>query len=837
MLATWVVAGTLIVLQTATMREYVGLLDAQGLRGAAEASTPLRQVIPARNADAQMWVRHALAGSEAGVSRVRFTTADNAPVGREVHWSSGFAWLLRGAAALQASLVGPPARGPALERVLLWFNAPLLFAVIVLWSGWTARRAGVWAGVLLAFALVGHQRFQEAFAPTYVDHHGLVNAAILGLVLGAAFMGFGWWRPAAGAGSSLLPEAPARARRAALVSALSGAVAMWLNAASALPAIAVVGLGGLAVAGWHGPKAQAGGARFDPGVWRLWGRTGAIASGVCYLLEYAPGHLGWRLEVNHPLYSLAWWGGAELVGMLCVRRVQGGRRPPGAVEPTGEFRTRPEVAFHLKPFQLILPLIAIAAPPVAILVGGPATFLPGDPFVAGLRHFVAESRSLPAVVREFGVGMVAYDLFSVLIMIPAALLLWRRRDDTRLVLGALTLTTGAFLLLAFSVVRWWVVASAVQITLLVWLVASGGVSPRWRRTVSLVAAGVLFILPALWRINRDHRANQRRSADAGDLFQPLYRDLAATLRASQPEGDVILLASPNASAGISYFGRFQSLGTLFWENAPGLRAAAEILCAESDEEALRLIRARGATHVVLLSAAPFVGEYFSLLHPARPVGDASRTFGFRLVENPAAAPPWLQPIPYRQPADLAGTGGNVGLFKVVPGQTEDQRLFHIAVAQAARGETAAAEQSFLSALALVPAAARATLCGFAGESAYEQGADALAVRMFRRALQLGNNADVANIAAWIMATSADSAVRDGVAALALVNPLAQRNPNDPVFVSTLAAACAEVGRFDEAVQAAERALALVRQGGGDEQSVSLLAQRLATYRAKRPWRQ
>ena len=37
-----------------------------------------------------------------------------------------------------------------------------------------------------------------------------------------------------------------------------------------------------------------------------------------------------------------------------------------------------------------------------------------------------------------------------------------------------------------------------------------------------------------------------------------------------------MLASPNASMGIGYYGNFKTIGTLFWENAPGLRAAAEI---------------------------------------------------------------------------------------------------------------------------------------------------------------------------------------------------------------------------------------------------------------------
>jgi len=39
------------------------------------------------------------------------------------------------------------------------------------------------------------------------------------------------------------------------------------------------------------------------------------------------------------------------------------------------------------------------------------------------------------------------------------------------------------------------------------------------------------------------------------------------------------------------------------------------------------------------------------------------------------------------------------------------------------------------------------------------------------------------------------------------------------------------------VPAAEKALALVGKTGGDAGAASLLARRLATYQAKRPWRQ
>lgn len=814
-------AAALIALRTLTAVDYLGLLDRAGMHGGDAATTPLKQVIPAHHADAQMWIRHAIEGSGAGQVRVRYTTVDNAPAGREVHWSSGLVWMIRGAAALQEALGGQ--RGAAaFERVLLWFNAPLLLGAIMAMSAWTAHRLGGAAGVLMACAMIGHPRFFEAFTPTYVDHHGLVNIALLGFLLGAAFMGFGWWRPEPAREPDLLPVGQGPARRAAVFSGLFGACALWLSAAAALPAIALTGFAGLASAVWLGRQAPATGARFDPGLWRLWGRTGAVAAVAFHLMEYAPAHMGWRLEVNHPLHAVAWWGGAELVAL--VGAWQTGNGMPG-------------LRSFLRQRSLILPLVALAAAPLAVALGGGTTFLLGDPFIGELRHYVAESRSLPAMWRIQGTGAIFGDLVSATLLVPAVLVFMRRRDRGGAIIGALTGVVAALVIMAFFVMRWWLVASPSQIVLLVWVVALGCGAPRLKWVVTTTVAGLFFILPSLVWVTQEHNANGRAEVAEVDLFQPLYRDVAATLRAADPGARITLLSSPNASAGISYFGRFQSVGTLFWENTAGLRGAAEMLCAETDDEALRLMRARGVTHVAMFSAAPFVGEYFKLLHPERPVDEARRTFGFRLAGGPAAAPRWLQPIPYRRTPDLARMGGDVGLYKVVPEQSEDRRLFAVAVAQAARGEASAAEQSFLSALPYVPSAAQASFLGFAGEAAYEQDAHGVAVRLLRRSLALAGDSDVANLAAWILATSPDPAVRDGNAALALVAPIAKSESGDPAVASTLAAAYAETGRFEEAIAAAERALALVRQAGGEEAAQSLLAERLATYRERRPWRQ
>src|SRR5688572_16502520 len=94
-------------------------------------TTPMQHVVPARFADAQMWVRNAIAAQAAASVRFRFTNDDNAPDGREGHWASPLQWIIRTAERVRD-----------VEDVLRWLNTPLFLGMMVLLSGWAARRAG-----------------------------------------------------------------------------------------------------------------------------------------------------------------------------------------------------------------------------------------------------------------------------------------------------------------------------------------------------------------------------------------------------------------------------------------------------------------------------------------------------------------------------------------------------------------------------------------------------------------------------------------------------------------------------------------------------------------------
>lgn len=91
---------------------------------------------------------------------------------------------------------------------------------------------------------------------------------------------------------------------------------------------------------------------------------------------------------------------------------------------------------------------------------------------------------------------------------------------------------------------------------------------------------------------------------------------------------------------------------------------------------------------------------------------------------------------------------------------------------------------------------------------------------------------VLNNLAWLLATTPEEKIRDGRRAVDLATEACRLTDNKhPAFLSTLAAAYAERGNLERAVETAERAIALV-QGDAKEQ----YAKELASYKAGKPWR-
>jgi arylsulfatase A-like enzyme/Flp pilus assembly protein TadD len=119
-------------------------------------------------------------------------------------------------------------------------------------------------------------------------------------------------------------------------------------------------------------------------------------------------------------------------------------------------------------------------------------------------------------------------------------------------------------------------------------------------------------------------------------------------------------------------------------------------------------------------------------------------------------------------------------------------------------------------------------------SASGQTADAIRVLQDGLA-KMSENASLANALAWILATAPDDKLRNANEALRWARMACQgESASNPGYLDTLAAALAESGAFDEAIQTAEHAIK-VATDAGNKRRAALLTRRLALYQAHRPY--
>lgn len=709
-LCGWLLAAGFAVWHASAVDLYLDRVSAT--RFSAEVlATPLQRVPLAIAPDGQVWVRHAIALAERGEWRLRSTDIDNAPEGRGIYWNSGWALWLEACGRLRAATTGQPLP-TAIEEASEWANLPLFLTVMTLASAWAGRRWGGAAGAVMALGLAGHRGFYAGFYPAYADHHGLINACVLGLVLGLAMAGAGWRRSEQEReGAVWLPDSEAQVMRAITVSAVCGALGMWVSAASLVVMIAFAGLAGIA-AGFMFSSGVA-----VPAAWRRWGRTGALVSTGLYLLENFPDRPGMRLEANHPLYAAAWWGAGEAISAVISWR--------------GGARSR---AWLLK--RLCGWGIVILAAPLTVAIKGADVFAPLDPFLARIHESIHEFSPVWVEAERAGWGGYrdqAWMLAGLVVLAGAWIVVRRREPEARLVTWA-GLVVIATLGMGVWQNRWLMIAGAAQVVLgvLLMVVLSMRMKAGWRGPVA-VCAGLAVFAPGAWTLGRERMKVERvRDVQMGETRQLLYRDIASALRRAGAGEESIVLSDPNASVGVGYYGQLRTVGTLYWENRDGLEEAARLIDASDDADAGARMHARGITHVALVSSYDFQAEYHYALSGDKARAGAADGLGRRLLYE-HRVPVWLRPINYRVPAPLAPLGFKVALFAVdfeAPVAVARERIGRY---QLSKGERKLAEANFMGAMAADPARPEAWLR--LGELALADGRLAEAYRFIRAGIE------------------------------------------------------------------------------------------------------
>jgi tetratricopeptide (TPR) repeat protein len=153
-----------------------------------------------------------------------------------------------------------------------------------------------------------------------------------------------------------------------------------------------------------------------------------------------------------------------------------------------------------------------------------------------------------------------------------------------------------------------------------------------------------------------------------------------------------------------------------------------------------------------------------------------------------------------------------------------------------KGRIAEAIADLETAIQIQPADADAHTC--LGNAFLRQGAVSEAIAQYEQAVALApQDPHSRNNLAWLLATSPDSPIRSGARAVELAQQAVQLSGGrDPQFRRTLAAAYAETGRFSEAANAAEQAMAIANLQGNSRLATAL-KQDIVLYREQMPLRE
>jgi hypothetical protein len=602
-------------------------------------------IVPGHHNESYEWLDQTRQMFATGDWRVRHVDYENAPIGHDVSSASPYRWWLGLIAWVDHELTGYPL-GRCIEAAAVVADPLILILLAIVTVTYVARCYGALSATLLSVGLVTIFPFASIFLPGSPDYSGLSVACALWsilLVLAGITAGNGDTR-----------EFARKIRLRFLGAGIVGGVGMWISVSSMAPILVGIGLGALiaASAGRIGLKAGRGLPSEDL-PWRLWALGGALTCLFAYLAEYFPGHLGnWEFRSIHPLFGLAWLGGADLVA-----RASSWVRRPGR---------QPSIR------DLLLGLLSISATlslPFAMWRAHDLGFLTTDPHSMRL-SMLPESEIAPsflALLLQNGfTPAICFTLLPLLILVPAVWLL-SNRSLRPWQFTSIAVSLGPVLMalaFAFREISWW---SRVDCALLAMMVVSAAAMRETNASPVIAWVGgtiaAIAVLPGSARLWPALGSETEKGFTETEVVTLIERDLAYWLSNQAGTSDVVALAPPDATIAMYYYGQIRGLGTFGWENRNGLGAAVRIISASTPEESRELIGQRNVTHIVFPSWDPYMDAYARLGE-----GQVEGTFLERLRQW--NLPPWLRPVPYLLPMVSGFEGRSVAVLEVVDDQND-----------------------------------------------------------------------------------------------------------------------------------------------------------------------
>jgi hypothetical protein len=589
-----------------------------------------RLIVPGHHNESFEWLGLTRQMFARGEWRVRHIDFENAPDGREVYSASPYRWWLGLVAGLRHAVSGSPL-GPSLEWAALYADPILLLLLAASTAVFIAWRFGTLAAALVTTALATLFPFASSFLPGIPDDHGLSQAvalwSLLPLLAGVASAGDA-----------------ARERRWFAAAGVAGGIGLWVNASLEAPLLAGVALGGLLAAGISRDRSLP---------WRAWSLSGAVTGLAAYAAEFFPSHLGgWELRAIHPLLGIAWLGGGELLARL--EATLQGRRPWKGPRNLAEAALAAAALLSLPVAMRLTHSLGFLS---ADLPSGRLSLLPGGVSAASLWAWLLQNGFTPAVWAT---------LLPLLVIVSAVAILVRRafgapeRAAVAVALGPVVVA----LAFAFRQLSWW---NGVDCALLALLAATaaalrGSARPRLVAHCSMAVAALLLV-PGAFQLWPSMGAGGGDGLTGTEVVGLIERDMAGWLAQHVGPSGAVVLAPPNATAALHYYGDMRGLGTFGWENRDGLLGAIRIVSASTPEEAQELINRRGVTHIIIPQWDPYLDAYAKIGE-----GKLEGTFLERL--HRWVLPAWLRPIPYLIPTIEGFEGQSVTVLEVVDEQDD-----------------------------------------------------------------------------------------------------------------------------------------------------------------------
>lgn len=609
--------------------------------------------------DTYMWNVLASRAGESEGDGFRHTLFDNAPTGRSVFWTPAYTWFLRALGVLRNAFVPGESFTAAVFAASLWSNLVLLALGMIALSLFYLRRFGASGACALLFAMALTPGFYEVFLPGYADHHASLVLLLLGLCLGLLAGGLGFVK-ANNATLSVLPPPLSRGRSAMVVSALCGASAMAISALSTVIFLCALGLAVLAFFATAHTALKRTDVEFVPALWRVWGAVGGFVSFMLYLASYFPWAGLGRLEVNHPAYALAWWGGGEVLGA------------------TGSLLAGSAALDKRTWLRLAISVILLAMPLLAFLFFGQASHVARDPLFAAIAQNIVELHPLSDRLTAGTLDWkTALGPSPALVFSSAMLLFWGRRFAAYgwLVLVFLLVLLAAVTTAQIYQTRWGVLTAPVMVVLAAWCwglaCTLAARSRKPQLAFALISGAALLVIlvfgehSAFRESVRYSKTEKALAPTAHDLYALMMRDIATTIRQDAAQNSPTILASPSASLLLASFAEGRTLGTLYWENTQGLRKAAEILCTHDAGKAGQLIKKFGVTHIVLIQGDLFLEEYKAALKALgiKELPEIHQMWPYRALAQDIL-PDWATRVDYPPNAFTHALGRSVVILRV-----------------------------------------------------------------------------------------------------------------------------------------------------------------------------